>query len=239
MSRYALLACLFLLAACSRHKVIPENNLVYLQIGDSITYGYKNTPNNSPGDYAARAIDSPATTFIKLGWPGESIREFRQLHRKQLLDSLNFLPSGHRTMLGIAYGPNDLNQRPREQVLADILREVRWARDTAHVPEVLVIPVMSRADKQWGFTRESDGSESRHFNEYRRWLNGRLRAEIASIKGVHMANESDSPAMFADNMPADTKRCADEVHPLDLGAEELGKGTIAHGIASFGNIKLK
>ncbi|WP_460549084.1 hypothetical protein [Hymenobacter daeguensis] len=45
--------------------------------------------------------------------------------------------------------------------------------------------------------------------------------------------------MYAESYPDDTVRCADKVHPWDQGAKELGKGTIAHGIASFGKIELK
>lgn len=222
---------------CSLHRAVPAGNMVYVQLGDSITYGEHNSPGHSPGDYAVRELATP-TTFIKLAWPGESAREFNQKHRLQLQDSLAELPLGHRVILGIAYGANDLNLYPKRQAVADVLRLARWATDTLHIKEVLLIPVMNRTDK-YGFTRENDMTISHHFNETRRQFNAELRAEIAKIPGVRMANESDSPAMFADNAPADITRFADQVHPLDPGAKELGEGTIGHGIGSFEKIKLK
>jgi len=230
MSRYFLLVAGLLLFSCNRHRSIPDHNLVYLQIGDSITAGEKNTPGHTPGDYATQALG--ATTFIKLGWRGENIKQFTVAHRQQLLDSLASIPDGHRIVLGIAYGANDLNVNTKEQALANIVRVARWAHDTAHVAQVLIVPCLNRTDK-WGFTREADGSESHHFNESRLWLNKQLHSQAAAWPWARVANESDSPAMYADDYPADKKRCADEVHPNDFGAQELGTGTIAHGIARF------
>lgn len=159
-------------------------------------------------------------------------------HRQQLRDSLALISPDNRLILGIAYGANDLNASTKEKALQNILRLVRWASDTLEVKEVLLIPVMNRTDK-WGFTREADGSKSKHFNESRLWLNVQLRAATSKMKGVRMAKESDSPAMYSAQAPTDTSRIADQVHPCDKGAEELGTGTIAHGIASFGKIKLQ
>ncbi|GAB3576180.1 hypothetical protein GCM10027345_12360 [Hymenobacter daeguensis] len=74
------------------------------------------------------------------------------------------------------------------------------------------------------------------FNQARLWLNNELRARAGALSGGMVAY---SPAMYAESYPDDTVRCADKVHPWDQGAKELGKGTIAHGIASFGKIELK
>lgn len=233
-----LLLALALLPSCRPQRQIPADNLVYVQVGDSITEGVANASGCSPGDFAIRRLATP-TTFIKMGWPGESARDFLLLHRQQFLSCLRSIPPGHRVIAGVAYGPNDLNTTSRQRVLLHITRVVRWMRDTARVAEVLVVPVMNRLDARWGFTREADGvTKSRKFNEYRLWLNDRLRAELATTPGVRVAPEWCSPRMYGRNSPYDGKRFADLVHPLDLGARELGEGTIAHGIASFGGISL-
>jgi lysophospholipase L1-like esterase len=126
--------------------------------------------------------------------------------------------------MSVTYGANDVNVSTMEQALANIVRVVRWARDTAHVANVLL---MNRTDK-FGFTRESDGSKSTHFNESRLWLNTQLHA--LKTPGVDVANEIDSPDMYADDYPTNKVFCTDEVHPLDARAKTLGEGTIAQGI---------
>lgn len=233
----AFLAAIFLLASCRHYKKVPKGNVVYIQIGDSITFGARNNGGNSPGDFAVRALATP-TTYMRLGWQAESAQEFNLRRRAQFLDSLQTIPKGHRIILGIAYGANDLPRMPPAQVLADILRIANWARDTAHIAEILLIPVMNRKDR-WGFTYRPDGTIVCQFNEARLWLNREFHARARTLKGVKAADEQYSPAMYAENYPDDTVRCADKVHPWDQGAKELGEGTIAHGIAKFNKIELK
>ena len=239
MKKYGLIfsATALLLGSCQQYKKVPAGNIVYIQIGDSITFGSRNNGGNTPGDCAVQALATP-TTYIKMGWPAESAEQFNQYRREQLLDSLASIPAGHRVILGIAYGANDFPRRPPARVLANILRTARWAHDTAAVGEVLIIPVMNRKDK-WGFTRNADGATRYRFNEARLWVNSQLHAQVRGLRGIRVASEADSPRMYAENYPDDTVRCADKVHPWDQGARELGEGTIAHGIASFGNIGLK
>ena len=112
---------------------------------------------------------------------------------------------------------------------------VRWATDTLHVKEVLIIPCMNRLDR-YGFTREDDMAISHRFNTTRRLLNAQLRAAVAKMPGVKMANETDSPNMFSDTAPSDTSRFADLVHPKDAGAKELGEGILAHGLRLFSRL---
>ncbi len=238
MKKYGLiLSVAVLLAGCRQYKKMPAGNLVYIQIGDSITFGSRNNGGNTPGDCAVQALATP-TTYIKMGWPAESAEQFNLYRREQLLDSLASIPAGHRIVLGIAYGANDLPRQPPARVLANILRVARWAHDTAGVQQVLIIPVMNRKDK-WGFTRTADGSTLYRFNEARLWVNRQLHARTQNLKGIRVGNEADSPKMYAESYPEDTVRCADQVHPWDQGARELGEGTIAHGIAGFGGIRLK
>ena len=68
------------------------------------------------------------------------------------------------------FGLNDLNVASKETVLSNILKVARWAHDTAHVAQVLIVPIFNRTDKRV-FTRESDGSKNHYFNESRLWLN--------------------------------------------------------------------
>ncbi|MBO2012707.1 SGNH/GDSL hydrolase family protein [Hymenobacter negativus] len=233
----AFLVAILVLAGCHHYKKVPKSNVVYIQIGDSITFGSRNNGGNSPGDFAVRALATP-TTYMRLGWAAESAIQFMQRRQKQLLDSLRTIPAGQRVILGIAYGTNDLPQTEPRQVLANILRVAHWARDTAHVAEVLIIPVMNRKDK-WGFTRHADGTIVYQFNEARLWLNKELHARAHTLSGVKVADEVYSPAMYAESYPDDTVRCADKVHPWDQGAKELGEGTIAHGIASFDKMEVR
>lgn len=226
-----------MLFSCRRKRKIADDEIVYIQIGDSITFGAKNNGGNTPGDFAVRALASPVT-FIKMGWAGESARQFNQYRQKQLQDTLNSIPAGHRIILGIAYGANDLPQMCPKQVLENILRITYWAHDTMHIAKILIIPVMNRKDK-WGLTYEQDGTKCYCFNEARLWLNAQLHIKTRALNGIQVANESDSPRMYAASYPDDTTLCADKVHPFDPGAKELGEGTIAHGLARFSRIVLK
>jgi hypothetical protein len=69
--------------------------------------------------------------------------------------------------------------------------------------------------------------------------NKQLHSRVSGWSWARVGNETDSPARYSDSYSSDKKRCADEVHPTDEGAEDLGVGTIAHGIASFGKVHLK
>jgi len=226
----------FVLESCTQPQRTDENGLTYIQIGDSITSGVKNSPGNTPGSFAVRAIATPIR-YVQLGWPSEDSRQFNQCHREQLLDTLKTL-RGQRIILGIAYGANDLPRLPASQVLASILRIARWAHYTARIDEVLIVPLLNRKDR-WGYSRRIDGIAESHFNEERLWLNAQLHARARRLSGISVGREVDSPRMFAEAYPDDTLRCADKVHPTDLGAKELGQGTIARGIVGFGGITLK
>jgi lysophospholipase L1-like esterase len=237
IAHYAFGFAILVLAGCQHYKKVPKGNVIYIQIGDSITYGSRNNGGNSPGDFAVRALATP-TTYMRLGWAAESAIQFTQRRQVQFLDSLRTIPSGHRVILGIAYGTNDLPQTEPRQVLTNILRVARWAQDTAHIAEVLIIPVMNRKDK-WGYTRHADGTIIHQFNEARLWLNKELHARAPMLNGVKVADEAYSPAMYAESYPDDTVRCADKVHPWDQGAKELGEGTIAHGLAKFDKMEVR
>lgn len=238
MKRYLLLLTPLLLFSCAHHyRKLAPGTTVIVGVGDSITWGETNTLGNTPGDYAARALAAPVH-FMRLGFRGESAAHFYKLHRQQLLDSLATVPPGHPVVLTLWYGANDLTALPKEAVLDNIWKVAIWAHETAEIPQVVIVPIMNRADR---FTRtwESDGSWSNHFNASRIWVNAHLHQQVGKYPWARVAKESDAPAMYADTLPTDTLRCADGVHPRDIGAKEIGEGTIARGIASFGQLPLR
>jgi lysophospholipase L1-like esterase len=238
LKNYLLLSASLNLLSCTHHyQKLAPHAVVIVEVGDSITFGECNSEGTTPGDYAARALDADVHS-IRLGFRGESAAHFYKLHRGQLLDSLATIPPGHHIVLTLWYGANDLTAVSKEVTLANIWKVATWAHEVAEVPQVVIVPIMNRTDK---FTRtwESDGSWSNHFNESRLWVNAELHRQVGAYPWARVASEPAAPAMYAEDFPADSVRCADGVHPLDAGAKEVGEGTIAHGIASFGHLRLK
>lgn len=227
----------FFITACAQQMIVPENHLAVLAVGDSITYGETNASKCTPNDFAIKALDTTAS-LMKLGFRGENARDFLLTHKQQFLDSLARVPNPEKAVTVVWFGHNDLNVYPKEVALENILHVAQWAHDTAHVGRVLILPIFNRTDK-WGFTRATDGTITHRFNEERLWLNAQLHSRAAAWPWARVGNESDSPAMYSETYPADKQRCADEVHPKDFGAEEVGRGTIARAIASFGDVRLK
>ena len=228
MIKYLLAAISLLIVGCKSQSTKPVESIVYVGIGDSITRGEKSSAGNAPGDFAVRELDTTAR-FMNLGVSGESIVTLAKRHAA-IQDSLKKVPTTSRLLVGLAYGANDVMTSPKEEVLAGILRTASWVQDSLGVKEVLIIPIMNRQDQYCL-------DHTKTFNQDRIWVNAQLHA--SNLPGVHVANETDSPAMYQEQSPLDKKRFADFVHPLTAGSKELGEGTIAHGIASFPGIRLK
>lgn len=221
-----------LLASCSLNPN-ADKQVVYIQVGDSITHGDLNPPGNAAPEFARQAASAPGGLgLIKLGYSGESAAEFYAKHRQQLLDTL---PNGKRVILGVAFGANDLIISSKEQALADILRVVDWARQ-AGFREVLLVPVLNRMAP--GSRPGLNPLYFQQFDASRTWLNEQLLAAVATRPGVHVAPIAASTAMYSKEAPLDITLFNDKVHPTSKGAKELGEGTIAHGIASFDDITL-
>jgi hypothetical protein len=222
----------WLLAGCA-HNPNTDKQVVYIQVGDSITRGDMNPAGHAPGEFAIDAVQvAGGLGFIKLGYSGETAGDFYRQHRQELLDTI---PHGKRVILGVAFGANDVMLNGKEQTVKDILRVVDWARDSAGLHEILIVPVMNRGDsKNPHFTPATFQA----FNASRVWVNEQLQ-QLATRPGVHLAPAGASPREYAAEAPHDLTRYNDEVHPMVLGAKELGEGTIAHGLSSFPGITVK
>jgi hypothetical protein len=204
--------------------------LNFVNTGDSITKGPDkgtgSNPAKAPGRLAADRISSPAVAYTNMGWPGQTLRWFLDNHWSDVTAAK---VTGKRNAISFAWGANDIDARGVSAMYDDFTEAVNKAV-AAGYDLILFVPIMDRTDRT-GFD-----AKRLAFNQ---WMHNTLPTLSSKVQ---VANESDSPEMFASGAPKNASgviRFDDDAHPSVRGSYELGEGTLAEGLGLFGGIILK